>query len=99
MSEEISKSNQIIDLLQQDESIYFAESNDKEVFDSIDESIVQKSGYLNLKSYVRSYFLIYYLNSLFKILKFFTKKNSIYLKMGSVLLFYSKWLSNAAIKN
>ena len=51
MSEEVNKSNQMIELLQQDDSIYYAENpNAEETIEPISDNIVQKSGYLNLRS-------------------------------------------------
>lgn len=55
MSEEINKTNQLIDLIQQDDSIYYAEplessnQSDNDV-SIISENVLQKSGYLNLRS-------------------------------------------------
>jgi hypothetical protein len=55
MAEDISKTNQMIDLLQQDDSIYYI---DQPVSDkvnnnvTISDTVFQKSGYLNLRSYV-----------------------------------------------
>ena len=52
MSEEINKSNQLVELLQQDDSIYYAENpnEQKNEDEQISEHIVQKSGFLNLRS-------------------------------------------------
>jgi hypothetical protein len=57
MSDEMNKSNQLVELLQQDDSIYYAEdpreaSRDPAVEEPISETVVQKSGYLNLRSYI-----------------------------------------------
>lgn len=47
LSEEINKNNQLIELLQQDDSIYYAEQ--PSLSGRVDDSL-QKSGYLNLRS-------------------------------------------------
>lgn len=52
LGEEMNKTNQIIDLLQQDESIYYIDGGSSELANEspISKLILQKSGYLNLKS-------------------------------------------------
>jgi hypothetical protein len=55
MSDEMNKSNQLIELLQQDDSIYYAENpreahKDPALEEPISNTVVQKSGYLNLRS-------------------------------------------------
>ena len=50
MSEDINKTNQLIDLLQQDNSIYQIEQESLNDSSIINEAILQKSGYLNLRS-------------------------------------------------
>jgi hypothetical protein len=56
MVEDLNKTNQMIDLLQQDDSIYYIDQpisekvTNNNVF--ISDSVFQKSGYLNLRSYV-----------------------------------------------
>jgi hypothetical protein len=55
MSDDINKSNQLIELLQQDDSIYYAEhpldtSRDETAYEPVGDNAVQKSGYLNLRS-------------------------------------------------
>ena len=52
MTDEINKTNQLIDLLQQDESIYKIDQpslNNDHGESTINEFALQKSGYLNLK--------------------------------------------------
>ena len=46
MGDEINRNNQLIELLQQDDSIYYAEQTG--LTGTIDDSL-QKSGYLNLR--------------------------------------------------
>lgn len=50
MSEEINKNNQLIELLQQDESIYQAEQQDYDKENPMRNELVQKCGFLNLRS-------------------------------------------------
>ena len=50
MSNEMNKNNQMIELLQQDDSIYHAEQPDFENFTTSDS--LQKCGFLNLRSWV-----------------------------------------------
>ena len=53
MAEDLNKTNQLIDLLQQDDSIYYVDRPGDEIKNrsvNINESVFQKSGYLNLRS-------------------------------------------------
>ncbi|CAF0978359.1 unnamed protein product [Brachionus calyciflorus] len=50
-SENMNKTNQLIDLIQQDDSLYYVEQSDStKNSEPISKTILQKSGYLNLRS-------------------------------------------------